>query len=80
MSEIVFHLSDAKQPFIDEACDTVMDCGPVKLATLVSQASGDFEFREDLMWREQRTDFHVSGSTRTIYSVLAASGSLDILE
>ena len=49
MSEIVFHLSDAKQPFIDEACDTAMDCGSVKLATLISQASGDFEFREDLV-------------------------------
>ena len=78
---LIFSLLSGYQ--IDKACDTAMDCGSVKLATLISQASGDFEFREDLreqleLWREQRIDVHVSVSIRKIYSVLA--GSLDILE
>ena len=78
---LIFSLLSGYQ--IDKACDTAMDCGSVKLATLISQASGDFEFREDLreqlqLWREQRIDVHVSASIRKIYSVLA--GSLDVLE
>ncbi|KAF9234244.1 nuclear protein 96-domain-containing protein [Melanogaster broomeanus] len=68
---------------IEKACDTALDCGFVKLATLISQASGDFEFREDIreqlqLWREQRIDVHVSESVRKIYSILA--GGLDVLE
>ncbi|KAG9313450.1 nuclear protein 96-domain-containing protein, partial [Chiua virens] len=68
---------------IEKACDTAMDCGFVKLATLVSQVSGDFEFREDVreqlqLWQEQRIDVHISASVKKIYSVLA--GSLDVLE
>ena len=78
---LIFSLLSGYQ--IDKACDTAMDCGSVKLATLISQASGDFEFREDLreqlqLWREQRIDVHVNVSIRKVYSVLA--GSLDILE
>ncbi|KAF8137470.1 nuclear protein 96-domain-containing protein [Boletus edulis] len=78
---LIFSLLSGYQ--ISKACDTAMDCGSVKLATLISQASGDFEFREDLreqlqLWREQRIDVHLGVSIRKIYSVLA--GSLDILE
>lgn len=78
---LIFSLLSGYQ--IDKACDTAIDCGSVKLATLISQASGDFEFREDLreqlqLWREQRIDVHVSVSIRKIYSLLA--GSLDVLE
>ena len=78
---LIFTLLSGNQ--IDKACDTAIDCGSVKLATLISQASGDFEFREDLreqlqLWREQRIDVHVNVSIRKIYSVLA--GSLDVLE
>ncbi|KIK96637.1 hypothetical protein PAXRUDRAFT_825734 [Paxillus rubicundulus Ve08.2h10] len=78
---LIFTLLSGHQ--IEKACDTAMDCGFVKLATLISQASGDFEFREDIreqlqLWREQRIDVHVSESVRKIYSILA--GSLDVLE
>ncbi|KIJ61588.1 hypothetical protein HYDPIDRAFT_42554 [Hydnomerulius pinastri MD-312] len=78
---LIFALLSGYQ--IEKACDTAMDCGFVKLATLISQASGDFEFREDIreqlqLWREQRIDVHISESVRKIYSILA--GSLDVLE
>jgi nuclear pore complex protein Nup98-Nup96 len=68
---------------IEKACDAAMDNGYIKLATLISQASGDFEFREDLteqiqLWREQRIDLHIGESTRKIYALLA--GILDIVE
>ncbi|KAF9225855.1 hypothetical protein BS17DRAFT_777779 [Gyrodon lividus] len=78
---LIFTLLSGYQ--IEKACDTAMDCGFVKLATLISQASGDFEFREDVreqlqLWREQRIDVHVGENVRKIYSTLA--GSLDVLE
>ncbi|KAG1776846.1 nuclear protein 96-domain-containing protein [Suillus placidus] len=68
---------------IEKACEAAMDNGYIKLATLISQASGDFEFREDLMeqiqlWREQRIDMHIGESTRKIYALLA--GILDVVE
>ena len=60
-----------------------MDGGNVKLATLISQAAGDFEFREDLrsqleMWREQRVDVHIDEGIRKVYALLA--GALDVIE
>ncbi|KAG1786824.1 nuclear protein 96-domain-containing protein [Suillus plorans] len=68
---------------VEKACEAAMDNGYIKLATLISQASGDFEFREDLMeqiqlWREQRIDVHIGESTRKIYALLA--GILDVVE
>ncbi|KAG2041250.1 nuclear protein 96-domain-containing protein [Suillus americanus] len=68
---------------IEKACEAAMDNGYVKLATLISQASGDFEFREDLteqiqLWREQRIDVHIGESMRKIYALLA--GILDVVE
>jgi nuclear pore complex protein Nup98-Nup96 len=60
-----------------------MDGGNVKLATLISQAAGDFEFGEDLrsqleVWREQRVDVHIDEGVRKIYALLA--GVLDVIE
>ena len=68
---------------IEKACEVAMDNGYIKLATLMSQASGDFEFREDLkeqiqLWREQRIDVHIGESVRKIYALLA--GFLDVVE
>ncbi|KAH7910133.1 nuclear protein 96-domain-containing protein [Hygrophoropsis aurantiaca] len=68
---------------VGKACEVAMDGGNVKLATLLSQASGDFEFREDLkeqlqLWREQRIDAHMDENIRKVYSLLA--GILDIVE
>ncbi|KAH7886919.1 nuclear protein 96-domain-containing protein [Phlebopus sp. FC_14] len=80
-ADLVFTLLSGNQT--EKACDIAMDCGYVKLATLISQASGDFEFREDIreqlqIWREQRIDVHIRESLRKVYSILA--GDLDILE
>ncbi|KAH7923076.1 hypothetical protein BV22DRAFT_1036756 [Leucogyrophana mollusca] len=68
---------------VNKACDVAMDGGNVKLATLISQASGDFEFREDLkeqlqLWREQRIDVHIDESIRKVYALLA--GLLEVVE
>ncbi|KAI6168370.1 nuclear protein 96-domain-containing protein [Pisolithus thermaeus] len=78
---LIFTLLTGHQ--IEKACEIALDWGLVKLATLISQAPGDFEFREDLreqlqIWREQRTDVHINENTRKLYAILA--GSTDILE
>ncbi|KAG1762967.1 nuclear protein 96-domain-containing protein [Suillus occidentalis] len=88
LEEAVGHLVDTdlkKHASGDSAasCEVAMDNGYIKLATLISQASGDFEFRGDLteqiqLWREQRIDVHIGKSTRKIYAVLA--GILDVVE
>ncbi|KAJ6581258.1 nuclear protein 96-domain-containing protein [Mycena capillaripes] len=61
---------------VDRASEVAMDGGYLKLATLISQAGGDFEFREDLkdqleIWREQRIDVHIDESVRKVYALLA---------
>lgn len=68
---------------VEKACEVAMDGGNVKLATLISQAAGDFEFREDLraqleLWRDQRVDMHIDESVRKVYALLA--GVLDVVE
>jgi nuclear pore complex protein Nup98-Nup96 len=68
---------------IERACEAAMNGGNVKLATLISQASGDLEFKADLrdqlqIWREQRVDAHIDENIRKIYGLLA--GIVDILE
>ncbi|EIW78425.1 hypothetical protein CONPUDRAFT_156410 [Coniophora puteana RWD-64-598 SS2] len=68
---------------VDKACDVAMDSGNVKIATLISQAPGDFESKADIqeqleIWREQRIDVHMDEDIRKIYALLA--GSLDVLE
>ncbi|KAJ6591833.1 nuclear protein 96-domain-containing protein [Mycena vulgaris] len=65
---------------VERASEVAMDGGYLKLATLISQAGGDFEFREDLkdqleIWREQRVDVHIDESVRKVYALLA--GVLD---
>ncbi|KAJ7636026.1 nuclear protein 96-domain-containing protein [Mycena polygramma] len=61
---------------VDRASEVAMDGGYLKLATLISQAGGDFEFREDLkeqleIWREQRIDVHIDENVRKLYALLA---------
>ena len=68
---------------IDKACEVAMDGGNLKLATLISQAGGDSEFRRDIraqlqIWREQRIDAHMDQNLRKIYALLG--GIVDILE
>ena len=68
---------------IDKACEIAMNGGNLKLATLLSQAGGDLQFRKDIraqlrIWREQRIDVHVDQSLRKIYALLG--GIVDILE
>ncbi|KAF7964558.1 hypothetical protein HWV62_5694 [Athelia sp. TMB] len=55
----------------------------MKIATLIAQASGDFEFRDDLrsqleIWREQRVDVHIDENVRKVYALLA--GMLRVVE
>ncbi|KAJ7224496.1 nuclear protein 96-domain-containing protein [Mycena pura] len=61
---------------VERACEVAMDGGYLKLATLVSQAGGDFEFREDLkqqleIWRTQQIDVHIDENVRKVYALLA---------
>ncbi|KII87791.1 hypothetical protein PLICRDRAFT_699296 [Plicaturopsis crispa FD-325 SS-3] len=68
---------------IEKACEAAMDGGNVKLATLISQAGGDLEFRADLkeqltLWQEQRIDVHIDEGVRKVYALL--SGILDVVE
>jgi nuclear pore complex protein Nup98-Nup96 len=68
---------------IEKACKEAMDGGNMKLATLISQVAGDFEFREDLraqlqVWQEQKVDVHVDVGVRKVYALLA--GMLDVVE
>ncbi|RDB27909.1 Nuclear pore complex protein Nup98-Nup96 [Hypsizygus marmoreus] len=60
----------------EKALSVAMDGGYLKLATLISQAGGDWEFREDLkvqlqLWKEQRIDTHIDESVRKVYALLA---------
>jgi nuclear pore complex protein Nup98-Nup96 len=68
---------------VEKSVDIAIDSGNVKLATLLAQAGGDNEFKEDLkaqlkLWREQRIDVHVDESVRKVYALLA--GIVDVLE
>ena len=68
---------------VEKACETAMDGGNVKLATLISQGAGDSDFQEDLreqleIWREQRIDAHIDESIRKIYALLG--GVVDVVE
>ncbi|KAJ8472744.1 hypothetical protein ONZ45_g16544 [Pleurotus djamor] len=61
---------------VEKACEVAMDGGNYRLATLIAQAGGDNEFKEDLreqlhIWREQRIDVHIDDSVRKIYALLA---------
>lgn len=80
-AKAVFALLTGNQ--VEKACDAATDAGNVKLATLIAQAGGDNEFKEDLkaqlkLWREQRIDVHIDENVRKVYALLA--GVVDVLE
>ncbi|KAF8069104.1 nuclear protein 96-domain-containing protein [Lyophyllum atratum] len=71
---IAFSLLTGNQ--IEKAVNVVMDGGYLKLATLISQAGGDWEFKEDLkeqlrIWKDERIDVHIDDSVRKLYALLA---------
>ncbi|KAG5649895.1 hypothetical protein H0H81_001566, partial [Sphagnurus paluster] len=60
----------------EKAVTVAMDGGYLKLASLIAQAGGDWEFREDLkdqlqLWKDQRIDAHIDESVRKVYALLA---------
>lgn len=75
----VFALLSGHQ--IERACDAALENGDVRLATLLAQAGGDDEFREDLFlqlakWREYRVDAHIATAYRRVYEVLCGNVGL----
>jgi nuclear pore complex protein Nup98-Nup96 len=61
---------------IEKATEAAIAGHNFKLATLISQGSGDTEFQADLLeqlttWREHRIDAHISDSILRVYAVLA---------
>ncbi|KAF8895957.1 nuclear protein 96-domain-containing protein [Mucidula mucida] len=61
---------------IERACEAAMDGGYMKLATLIAQAGGDLDFREDIksqieVWRNDKVDVHIDKYIRRIYNILA---------
>lgn len=68
---------------VQKACETAMDGQNFKLATLISQASGDLEFKADLrdqlqVWRDQRIDVHIDENIRKVYGLLG--GITEVVE
>ncbi|KAG7091970.1 hypothetical protein E1B28_008359 [Marasmius oreades] len=69
-----FTLLTANQ--VSRACDMAADAGYIKLSTLVAQAGGDLEFKEDLkeqlsIWKEEKVDGLIEEGVRKIYGLLA---------
>lgn len=63
---------------IDRACQAALAEGDLRLATLLSQAGGDDEFRADIdlqlaKWRDQRVDPLISKEYRKIYELLSGN-------
>ena len=61
---------------VERACEAAMDAGYMKLATLVSQAGGDFDFRDDIkaqieIWKNDKVDAHIDKFILRIYNILA---------
>ncbi|KAF7309606.1 SNF2 family helicase [Mycena indigotica] len=61
---------------IKQAAGVAADGGYLKLATLISQAGGDLEFRSDLrlqldIWRKEHVQSHVEEDVRKVYTLLA---------
>ena len=66
---------------IERACMTAGENGDLRLATLLAQAGGDDEFREDVYlqlakWREYRVDSHIDTAYRRVYEVLCGNVGL----
>ncbi|KAG6844478.1 hypothetical protein H0H87_006614 [Tephrocybe sp. NHM501043] len=60
----------------EKAVNVAIDGGFWRLATLISQAGGDFDFQSDLkeqmeIWRNERIDVHIEESVRKLYALLA---------
>lgn len=80
-AKAIFGLLTGNQ--IEKACQVAMDSHNVKLATLISQAGGDYDFighlRSQLeIWKDERVDVHIDENMRKIYALLA--GYVDVLE
>ncbi|KAL8279354.1 hypothetical protein RQP46_008166 [Phenoliferia psychrophenolica] len=63
---------------VERACTTAGENGDLRLATLLAQAGGDDEFREDVYlqlakWREYRVDSHIDAAYRRVYEVLCGN-------
>lgn len=63
---------------IERACNAAVGAGDLRLSTLLSQAGGDDDFRNDLAmqlsrWREYRVDPHITDSIRKVYELLSAN-------
>lgn len=63
---------------ISRACSSALDSKDLRLATLLAQAGGDDEFREDVYlqlskWREYRVDSFISEEHRRVYEVLCGN-------
>lgn len=61
---------------IEKACQVAMESHNVKLATLISQAGGDYDFVDHLraqidIWQRERIDVHMNENMRKIYALLA---------
>ncbi|KAG9092490.1 hypothetical protein FS749_015685 [Ceratobasidium sp. UAMH 11750] len=68
---------------VSRATEASMEANEVHLATLISQAGGDTEFRSDIesqlaKWKEQKVDAHIDVWIRKIYALLA--GIIDTVE
>lgn len=77
----VFALLSGHQ--IERACEAAIESGDLRLATLVAQAGGDDEFREDIYlqlakWREYRVDSHISIDYRRVYELLCGNVGLSV--
>ncbi|KIY71544.1 hypothetical protein CYLTODRAFT_118007 [Cylindrobasidium torrendii FP15055 ss-10] len=60
---------------VERACETAMDAGYIKLATLVAQAGGDYETQADLeeqldIWERDGITAHIDKFTVRIYALL----------
>ena len=66
---------------VERACEAAVEAGDLRLATLLAQAGGDDEFREDLYlqlakWREYRVEGHVALGYRKVYELLCGNVGL----
>ncbi|KAJ3813268.1 nuclear protein 96-domain-containing protein [Lentinula aff. lateritia] len=69
---------------LERACDVAMDGGNPTLATLIAQAGGDSQYRNDLLeqleiWTNQKVDTLIDSDLRKIYALLAGDLTVDIV-
>ncbi|KAK4700835.1 nuclear pore complex protein Nup98-Nup96, partial [Phenoliferia sp. Uapishka_3] len=63
---------------VERACATAAESRDIRLATLLAQAGGDDEFREDVVsqlkkWRAYSVDAHIDNAYRKVYEVLSGN-------